>query len=202
VSVGVPDDERDGRRRRGLRRRAVLVEAVLVVVAREGLAGVTHGAVAAEAGLPRSAVSHHFASLDDLLAAALRSGTEALIADVAHVPRGSGPEWFAAELVRLFDGNRARVAAAYELYTLAARRPALRDAVALWLGLLADLAAHHTDDPRRARAFAAAVDGYFLQCLATGTAPQVGQLQELLDLAMRETATSPAPSDAPRAAQR
>ena len=184
MSGSGPDDESDGRRRRGLRRRALLVEAVLAVVARGGIAAVTHGTVAAEAGLPRSAVSHHFESLDDLLAAALRSGTEQLVADVAHVPAGSGTAWFAAELVRLFERNRDRVAAAYELYVLAARRPALRDSVALWLDLLTGLAAHHTDDPDRARAFATGVDGYFLQCLATGADPRVDHLQELLGLAV------------------
>lgn len=99
---------------------------------RRTAAAVTHGTVAAEAGLPRSAVSHHVDSLDDLLAAALRSGTEQLVADVA----------------------------------------------------LAGLAAHHTDDPGKARAFAAGVDGYSLQYLATGAAPRVDHLRELLGLAL------------------
>ncbi|MEJ2867708.1 TetR family transcriptional regulator [Actinomycetospora sp. OC33-EN08] len=183
--------ETDGRRRRGLRRRAALIEAVLAVVARDGVAGVSHGSVAAEAGLPRSAVSHHFDSLDDLLAAALRSGTEQLVAAVPLVPVGSDLTWFATELVGLFGSNRGRVAAGYELYALASRRPALRDAVGLWTGLLADLAHHHTDDPDRVRGFAVAVDGYFLQALATGTTPRADQLETLLRAALGWLDTPP-----------
>ncbi|WP_433802263.1 TetR/AcrR family transcriptional regulator [Actinomycetospora sp. CA-084318] len=187
------DDEADGRRRRGRRRRATLIEAVLVVVARDGVAGVSHGSVAAAAGLPRSAVSHHFASLDDLLDAALRSGTEQLIAAVPQVPPGSDLSWFAHQLVSLFEENRDRVAAGYELYTLAARRPALRSAVGLWLDLLHDLARHHTDDPARVRGFAVAVDGYFLQALAAGTSPRADELVSLLAAALTDHAHAPGP---------
>lgn len=184
MSAGEPTgpDEPDGRRRRGVRRRALLIEAVLAVIARDGVAGVTHGAVAAQAGLPRSAVSHHFAALDDLLTAALRSGTEQL---VAAVPRSDDLAWFTTALVGLFEADRGRVAAGYELYLLAARRPALRDAVDHWLGLLADLAGRHTRDPRGVRAFAAAVDGYFVGCLATGAPADVGELEHLLRAALR-----------------
>ncbi|MDL5159836.1 TetR/AcrR family transcriptional regulator [Actinomycetospora termitidis] len=174
------DAEPDGRRRRGLRRRGLLVEAVLAVIARDGVAGVTHQAVAAEAGLPRSAVSHHFDSLDDLLVTALRSGTEQIVAEAA----GADPSWLATELVGLFTANRARVAAGYELYALAARRPGLRDAVRLWLDLLADLAGRHTGDPARVRTFAVAVDGYFVQCLATGADAHVDELDALLRTAL------------------
>ncbi|WP_018332543.1 TetR/AcrR family transcriptional regulator [Actinomycetospora chiangmaiensis] len=186
MTAGLPDEDRepDGRRRRGLRRRAALIEAVLAVVARHGVAGVSHGSVATEAGLPRSAVSHHFDALDDLLSAALRSATEHLVAAVPHVPAGSDVRWFASELVGLFAANRDRVAAGYELYALAARRPSLRDAVALWTGLLADLARHHTTDPDRVRGFAVTVDGYFLQALATGDTPRVGELETLLRTAL------------------
>ncbi|WP_433799956.1 TetR/AcrR family transcriptional regulator [Actinomycetospora sp. CA-084318] len=178
------DHEPDGRRRRGLRRQAALVEAVLAVVARDGVAGATHGSVAAAADLPRSAVFHHFGSLDDLLEAALRSGTEQLISAVPHVPADSDLSWFARQLVSLFEDNRDRVAAGYELYTLAARRPALRGAVGLWLDLLHGLARHHTHDPERIRGFAVAVDGYFLQTLASDTAPDADELEALLKAAL------------------
>ena len=175
------DGEPDGRRRRGLRRRALLIEAALDVVARDGAAAVTHASVAAAAGLGRSAVSHHFASIDELLAAALRSGTEDLVAAMPRPDEGrADPGWFAAELVRLFAANRGRVAAGYELYLLAARHPGLRPAVALWTDLLADLAARQTGDADRARLWAAGVDGYFLADLAHGTDPDAGELARLL----------------------
>lgn len=180
--AAVPDGaEPDGRRRRGLRRRAALLEAALHVVARDGAAAVTHASVAAAAGLPRSAVSHHFASIDDLLAAALSSGTEQL---AAAVPRpdddGGGLDWFATALVDYYEADPGRVAAGYELYLLAARQPLLRPAVARWTDLLAELAGRHTTDPDAARVWATAVDGYFLQHLAHGTRPAATELERLL----------------------
>jgi DNA-binding transcriptional regulator YbjK len=182
-----PDDaEPDGRRRRGLRRRAALVEATLQVVARDGAAAVTHASVAAAAGLGRSAVSHHFASIDDLLAAALSSGTEQLAASMPRLGDGADLGWFATALVDLFEADRGRVAAGYELYLLAARQPALRPAVARWTDLLAELAARHTPHPDAARAWAAAVDGYFLAHLAHGTHPDARELERLLGAAAGE----------------
>ena len=172
--------EPDGRRRRGLRRRAALIEATLRVVARDGAAAVTHASVAAAAGLGRSAVSHHFASIDDLLAAALSSGTEQLAAAVPRLDAGAGDGWFATALVDLFEADPGRVAAGYELYLLAARQPGLRPAVARWTDLLTELAGRQTTDPDAARAWAAAVDGYFLQHLAHGTRPAAAELTRLL----------------------
>jgi DNA-binding transcriptional regulator YbjK len=172
--------EPDGRRRRGLRRRAALIEAALQVVARDGAAAVTHASVAAAAGLGRSAVSHHFDSIGDLLAAALSSGTEQLAVAMPRPDDGAGVGWFATALVDLFEADPGRVAAGYELYLLAARRPGLRPAVARWTDLLAGLAGRHTTDPDAARAWAAAVDGYFLAHLAHGTRPAADELERLL----------------------
>jgi AcrR family transcriptional regulator len=45
--------------------------AALEVVAAKGVEGLTHGAVAAVAGIPLGSTTYHFASLDDLLAAAI-----------------------------------------------------------------------------------------------------------------------------------
>lgn len=173
-------DEPDGRRRRGLRRQALLIDATLRVVARKGITGVTHRSVATEAGLPGSAVSHHFASLDDLLAAALRSQTEQLVAAMTDPAADRDLGWFAAELVRLFRDDGDGVAARYELYLRAARHPGTRSSVDLWLGLLTDLARRHTDDPARITTCIAAVDGYFVQRIATGTPPDADEVEQIL----------------------
>lgn len=180
VSSGLEQDESDGRRRRGIRRRELLIDAALGVIARDGVAGVTHGSVAEQAGVARSAVSHHFASIDELLTASLGAGTEQLVAAMAGLPADGELRSFAVELVRFFCDHRRRIVAGYELYLLAARRPALRPAVDLWLDLLRDIARRHTDDPARAGLFSAAVDGWYLQALATDTAPSADELEQLL----------------------
>lgn len=179
------DEEADGRRRRGVRRRELLIGSALRVVARSGVAGVSHRSVAAEAGVSKSAVTYHFATLDDLLTAALGAQTEQLVAAMPGTPAGGGLRWLADELVRLFLDNRDRVVAGYELYLLAARRPGLRPGVARWLDLLTDLARQHTADPERVATCVAAIDGYFVQHLATGRPPDADELERVLRTAVR-----------------
>jgi DNA-binding transcriptional regulator YbjK len=182
-----PDDdheETDGRRLRGAQRRGQLIEAAVRVIARDGVAGVTHRAVAAEADVPKSAATYHFTSLDDLLVAALRSDTEHLVAALPDPPDGSDIGWLAEELVTFVHQHRDQVVAGYELYLLAARRPALRPAVDLWLDVIGGLVRHHTDDPVRVRAVVAAIDGYTLQCLTTGVEPSATELAALLRIAL------------------
>jgi hypothetical protein len=61
--------------------------------------------------------------------------------------------------------RRDRTLAEYELYLLAARRPALREAAAAWLEPLTEIARSFTGDARRARLLVAALDGILLQAL-------------------------------------
>lgn len=53
-------------------RRQRIIDAAIRVVAGRGIAGLSHRAVAAEADVPLGSTTYHFASLDDLLIAALR----------------------------------------------------------------------------------------------------------------------------------
>ena len=178
------DHETDGRRLRGARRRAQLIDSAVRVIAREGVGSLTHRGVAAEAGVPKSAATYHFASLDDLLVAALRADTEQLVAALPSPSGDDGVAWLAAELVRFVEQHRERVIVGYELYLLAARRPALRPAVDYWLGVLGDLIGRYTGDPVRVRAGAAAVDGYILQSLTTGIDPRADELAAILRTAL------------------
>jgi hypothetical protein len=61
--------------------------------------------------------------------------------------------------------RRGRTLAEYELYLLAARRPALREAAAAWLEPLTEIARNFTSDPHRASLLVAALDGILLQAL-------------------------------------
>ena len=62
----------DGRRARGEQRRSELLAATLTVIERDGVAGVSHRAVAAVADVSVASITYHFPTLDDLLVAALR----------------------------------------------------------------------------------------------------------------------------------
>ena len=59
------------RRRRGIVRRAAILQATLRVLGREGSAAITHRSVAEEAGVPIASTPYYFSSKDDLLKEAL-----------------------------------------------------------------------------------------------------------------------------------
>ena len=158
----------DGRRRRGEQRRNALLLATLAVIERDGVAGVSHRAVAAEADVSVASTTYHFATLDDLLVAALGSAAEDLAAELdgRASELGARP---ADELARLIEHNavrrRGRTLALYELYLYAGRRPELRPAARAWLEPLTEIARALTTDRQRARLLVAAIDGLLMQAL-------------------------------------
>jgi TetR/AcrR family transcriptional regulator, regulator of biofilm formation and stress response len=158
----------DRRLERGARRRAELIEATLTVVKRRGVAGVSHRTVAKVAGVSPSAALHHFATLDDLLVAALISGSESSIEGVAEVHDVGG---LADVLTDQIVEGRSRFVAVYELYLLAARRRALRAEANRWMASVKDAARRLGADEMTARALCAALDGLGLQALLSDEVP-------------------------------
>jgi TetR/AcrR family transcriptional regulator, regulator of biofilm formation and stress response len=53
-------------------RRDRIIDAAIRVIGAEGIAGLSHRSVAGEADVPLGSTTYHFASLDELLIAALR----------------------------------------------------------------------------------------------------------------------------------
>ncbi|MEU5718160.1 TetR family transcriptional regulator [Streptomyces sp. NPDC020403] len=165
-------------------RRERIIDAALRVVAREGIAGLSHRTVAAEADVPLGSTTYHFASLDELLVAALRRCN----GNFARTVRESGyladpgvP--LAGELTRLlgewFAGGRGPAELEYELCLAALRRPALRAVAAEWADGLGSLLASRTD-PGTARALVALLDGISLQVLLTGGEFDAAYTREML----------------------
>jgi len=72
-------------RARGQARRAALLDAAVEVIAEQGVAGATHRAIAARAGMSTSTTSYFFSSLDQLIAAALNVVGERIVARVDAV---------------------------------------------------------------------------------------------------------------------
>lgn len=122
------------------------------MVERDGLAGLTHRAVAAEAGVPLASASYHFAGIDDLAQAALRRANDALVEAVAADGRPASPEGLAELLAEDVARHPGRLVAEYELYLLALRRPELRPEALAWLDVVADRYAPGLRGPAR-RAF-------------------------------------------------
>lgn len=151
-------------------RRARIIDAAIRVAGAKGIAGLSHRSVAAEADVPLGSTTYHFASLDELLIAALRRSNENFAGLMRESRALADPAAdLAAELARLlgefFGGGRAELE--YELYLAALRRPALRPVAAEWTDDTAALLAARTD-PATARALVALMDGICLQVLLTG----------------------------------
>ncbi|MET9291965.1 TetR family transcriptional regulator [Streptomyces sp. NPDC003077] len=174
----------DGRRLKGERRKQELIEATLRVVARDGVAGVSHRAVSREAGQPATAAAYYFKTIDDLLTAALTvcmdEDTERVRRMAAEAGRGDGVRLLAERMARVVTAESGHLLAEYELFLLAARRKELREPTDRWMAALSEFARCHVRDPARVQVFVGAVDGLLLQALLTDTPPSADAFEAML----------------------
>lgn len=171
----------DGRRRKGERRRRLLIEATMRVIERNGVGAVSQRVVAQEAGVPPSAVTYYFPSVDDLLVAALTACNDDYLERLAECAAAPEPLARLAELiVESIGPGRAYVAGEYELFLMAARRPVLRAEAARWADSLDAFLAPHVADPTRRAGMAAAVEGLFLRCFTVADPPDTAQVHAIL----------------------
>ncbi|WP_217254248.1 TetR/AcrR family transcriptional regulator [Streptomyces sp. AC602_WCS936] len=171
-------------RRHDPERRQRIIDAAIRVVGRQGIAGLSHRTVAAEADVPLGSTTYHFATLDELLVAALRQANEGFAKVVAGHPALADPGAdLPAELARVLGewlgGDRTGVELEYELYLAALRRPALRPVAAEWCEGVGALLATRTD-PVTARALVAVLDGICLQVLLTDSVYDEDYAREVL----------------------
>ncbi|WP_116953034.1 TetR/AcrR family transcriptional regulator [Jiangella endophytica] len=172
----------DGRRTRGQQTRRRLLDAAMRVVGRDGPEGVTHRAVAAEAGVAKSLATYHFATIDELLVAALVECTEEYAQDLAEsLPDTATPAELAGYLAASFNADREAWLGSYELLLHAARRPSLREAALAWSRWTARLARRYTDDPVAVDAFVSALDGAGLLALLSDRPIDADRLALLFD---------------------
>ncbi|MFE3722849.1 TetR/AcrR family transcriptional regulator [Streptomyces cyaneofuscatus] len=168
-------------------RRTRIIDAALRVIAADGIAGLSHRTVAAEADVPLGSTTYHFGSLDELLTAALRRSNEnfarALRDSEVCAGEVSSASGLADELTRVlgewFEGDRGAIELEYELYLAALRRPALRPVAAEWTASAVEVLSARTD-PATARALVALLDGVCLQVLLTGSAFDPAYTREML----------------------
>ncbi|GGX74828.1 TetR/AcrR family transcriptional regulator [Streptomyces fructofermentans] len=171
-------------RRHDPQRRQRIIDAAIRVVAARGLGGLSHRTVAAEADVPLGSTTYHFATLDELMVAALRQAGEGFAKVLASRGAVEDPRTdLAGELAALtgewLAGDRTGVELEYELYLAALRRPALRPVAAEWCEDLAERIGRRTD-PVTARALVALIDGICLQVLLTGAEYDEGYAREVL----------------------
>lgn len=172
---------------KGQARRGQLIAAVLPVLERSGIAGVTHRAVAAEAGLPLASATYYFDSIDDLLITALRTATDEQVEWMRGL-RGADIRVAARLIHRFTHADRAASVAQYELLFAAMRRDALRADAERWYDALAGALEGRGLDEASRRTAGYALDGLMLRMLWTGQPSTVAEVERELR-AILESAT-------------
>jgi DNA-binding transcriptional regulator YbjK len=166
---------------RGERRRAALLDATLRVVARDGAAGASHRAVAAEAGVPLGSTTYYFESREQMLLHALRYAADAEVALIAQRLReldgdrldlaGSRRAVVEWALQEVSEDRAHLLVARHQLRLEALRSPELRAVYGTWTG--ASLALVQTflaragsrDPGADAAVLVAAIDGVTLNAV-------------------------------------
>ncbi|WP_017977198.1 TetR/AcrR family transcriptional regulator [Actinopolyspora halophila] len=173
-----PGEQSDGRRAKGERRRRAIIDATLRVVERDGIAGVSHRNIAREAEIPPASIIYYFDSIDGVLVATLLESCETMISELRRSTEDAAddPERWVTATAEMLSGmvrnHRGRTLAEYELYLLAARRPALRPAARRWM----EVTAGHVygignRDSGAVQAMLAAIDGLLMQALIAERPP-------------------------------
>jgi DNA-binding transcriptional regulator YbjK len=144
-------------------RRDRIIDVTLDVVSERGVAGTTHRAIAAAADIPLGSMTYHFEGMDDLLAEAFTRLADR-IADRFETRLAAARDEAEAvqavvDLVTVdLASSSAEIVLTYELYTLAARRPALRSVTQNWMARSRRALEKHFD-PATARYLDATIEG-------------------------------------------
>lgn len=186
-----------GRSERRDKVRRQLIQATVRLIAREGVTGITHRAVAAESATSHGLATYHFGSIAALIRATMEFVGEANEADqrtyFPKLDRAADGEALATLLAgnaaRRLVGNRRMGLALMELRLAAARDPALRPAVRRWGASytrrveqnLARLGARHAE--RDARELTSLISGLVVDQLSL---PRPHFLRTVLEPAVRE----------------
>jgi DNA-binding transcriptional regulator YbjK len=168
-------------------RRALIADAAISTLARDGMRGLTHRAVDRAAGLPEGSASYYFRTRQALLQATVERLAELTSTDMldsaamlesaaSAAPPGHDLNYLAGVAAALIENwlttGRERQLARYELSLEATRRPELRQTLvttgAAIRAVVADLfAAAGVREPReRAADFAAFIDGLLFDQIA------------------------------------
>ena len=156
-------------------RRDRIADAALAIVLEQGVAAVSHRAVAERAGVPLGSTTYHFESLDDLLVTAVERANEQYAEDLRRWSRAitSGDADLVDAICDFVDTalgvDRQRTRASYDLYFAALHRPALMRPARAWAAETIGALERHVGRDA-ARALTVILDGALVQALLGGEA--------------------------------
>ncbi|MFE4834675.1 TetR/AcrR family transcriptional regulator [Arthrobacter sp. NPDC056691] len=187
--------------------RDALLAAVIDVVAEKGLRGVTYRSVAARAGVNHTLITHHFGSIEGLLAATLEWAVQRSIDETGLARVADFDEKFADALLASVSSEPELQLFQFEMLLEARRKPELKALLdRLYDNYISTVETAlrerslDTDD-ELSRAVFAALDGLMLQFLTFGNPAkirsavvQVGRLLERSGTAGDATAAGLSPA--------
>ncbi|MCX9114729.1 TetR family transcriptional regulator [Aeromonas veronii] len=165
-----------------------IIDAALSLMLAGGVYSLSHRAVGVKAGVPLGSTTYYFKDLDALLIASIERLTEQTQIQFQEwqsqvsIEAPLAPQL--AELIYLrLTQQRNQATLAYELYTLAMRRPDLRPLSDRWKQVLSNAIGQYVEKPTAERV-AALIDGIMIQGLISPQPPTLveitGKLQPLL----------------------
>ena len=131
-------------------RKERIVESALTVLARDGVAGITHRAIGEEADVPLGSITYHFATLDDIVQLAFQTHVEKLATRFEERMASCEPgsdliECLVAAITDDLAANPNELAVTFELYGDAVRRGATKRLTQQWMERAQDALAQHFD---------------------------------------------------------
>ncbi|CAN5446950.1 TetR family transcriptional regulator [soil metagenome] len=128
------------------------MESALAVLARDGVAGITHRAIGEEADIPLGSITYHFATLDDIVQLAFHTHVERLATRfeqrLASCESGSDLiECLVSAVTDDLAAHPNELAVTFELYGDAVRRADNKRITQAWMERAEDALAQHVDRP-------------------------------------------------------
>lgn len=154
--------------------RDALLAAVIDVVGQKGLRGVTYRAVAARAGVNHTLVTHHFGSIEGLLAATMEWAVQRSIEETGLAGIADFDEGFADSLMATVSAEPELQLFQFEMLLESRRNPEIRSMVERlyenYMGTVEDALSQRGLDTggEASLAIFAALDGLMLQFLTIG----------------------------------
>ncbi|MBI5341494.1 MAG: TetR family transcriptional regulator [Mycolicibacterium rufum] len=126
------------------------MESALTVLARAGVAGITHRAIAEAADVPLGSITYHFATLDDIVHLAFKTHVERLATRFEDRLSACEPGEDLIECIVLavtddLAAHPEELAVTYELYGDAVRRSVTKRITQEWMERAEDALAQHFD---------------------------------------------------------
>ncbi|GAB7007769.1 TetR family transcriptional regulator [Nocardioides sp. AN3] len=174
----------DGRLQRGSTRRLQLVQAALRVIERDGVAGASMRSVAAEAQVSPALVIYHFDSVENLLAEALSSSTDAHLEGArTAVAAGTSPlDALATAIAESANTGGHLLVAEFQLYLKAVNDPRMVCAIEGWWSAVEKLLEPGVPNEAIRKALILSIDGMFLRQILPGHKMDRDEVLETLHL--------------------